>query len=427
MASPGLLTVPPETFGHVADHLPLYAHAPTLRSLALSNRYLFDPVHPLLYRHLNLTFTRDVHRSLEVLLRLRDPGVGLGNEVRALYLTTDRPPMQSADGGRAMTSMTLLKDFISKGKLPFLKRLELFNRGDVGPEVSVSNAGEIKEITAEPWDLNLSSLNLNYSIRKGFSPADRRIDPFLELTFPPLKVLSFHDFSFQKSRGTGLAIQMQFWKRHRLLESLSLSCHGPDNREAREDAMLSQGAPPLSQLLPNLKELFVTPSDLEPFLTLLQQLEFLNVFHIGYTDRPWFSPDTPSLKFPLLKSFTVTELSGRQEDIAYIANASPELEELIWYGVSLRGKTLERLFFDYPRIAPDEDYSPNSAMGHATLTLAKWFPSLNVMGNCVPIAYRGRFHYARIDRDSQGTVTHLEPIRSPRKWSALGREDSPTG
>ncbi|KAH6905953.1 hypothetical protein BKA70DRAFT_1564671 [Coprinopsis sp. MPI-PUGE-AT-0042] len=477
MASPGLLTIPPEIFGHVAGQLPLYATAPTLRSLALSNRYLFDHVHPLLYRHLDLTFSRDVYRSLDVLLRLRDPGAGLGNEVRALYLSFDPHPTRSPAGGRRITSMTLLKDLIRSGKLPFLKRLELFGGNGDGPEVPAlsSAAGlEVQEIEAEPWDLvkdgcpqlcalvvnfynvseqalcgssfwkleSLSSLSLAYESREPSTLAGGRdlvgclaliagrleslsllihgpIEPFLDLTFPSLKELSFH---FQKTRGPDPTISMDFWQRHPFLESLLLFAnYQPDNREVRDSAVLSSYAPALDQLLPNLKQLSVTLDDLESFSALLQQLRTLLV--LGDTDQPWFSPDT-RLSLPHLKSFTV--LRGKREDVAQIVNASPRLEELFWWGVFPRDETLEdfitfliaphsrlqRLFFDYPQIMPDEDYSPNSAMGHATLALAKWFPSLNVMGNCVREAYNGDFYYAQIVRDPQGTVTYLKPIRT---------------
>ncbi|KAH6884313.1 hypothetical protein BKA70DRAFT_1574918 [Coprinopsis sp. MPI-PUGE-AT-0042] len=509
MASPGLLTIPPEIFGHVAGQLPLYATAPTLRSLALSNRYLFDHVHPLLYRHLDLTFSRDVYRSLDVLLRLRDPDAGLGNEVRALYLSFDPHPTRSPAGGRRITSMTLLKDLISSGKLPFLKRLELFGGNGDGPEVPAlsSAAGlEVQEIEAEPcvgktkpvlkatisgvgsdtpystnkpvwvfptWDLvkdgcpqlcalvvnfynvseqalcrssfwkleSLSSLSLTYESREPSTLAGGRdlvgrlaliagrleslsllihgpIEPFLDLTFPSLQELSFH---FQKTRGPDPTISMDFWQRHPFLESLFFANYQPDNREVRDSAVMSSYTPALDQLLPNLKQLSVSPDDLEYFSTLLQQLKTLLV--LGDTDRPWFSPDT-RLSLPHLRSFTV--LVGKREDVAQIVNASPQLEELFWWGVFPRDEALEdfitfliaphsrlqRLFFDYPQIMPDEDYSPNSAMGHATLALVKWFPSLNVMGICVREAYKGDFYYAQIVRDPQGTVTYLKPIRT---------------
>jgi hypothetical protein len=60
----------------------------------------------------------------------------------------------------------------------------------------------------------------------------------------------------------------------------------------------------------------------------------------------WFSPNTLSLGFPLLRSLSV--IGEQEEDIGNIVNASPRLEELFWYAVPLRqGNNLEVWHFPF--------------------------------------------------------------------------------
>ncbi|KAH6903288.1 hypothetical protein BKA70DRAFT_605100 [Coprinopsis sp. MPI-PUGE-AT-0042] len=385
MASPNLLTIPPEIFDHVAAHLPLYATAPTLRSLILSNRHLFIHLHPLLYRHLTLACSPDYryHRSLDVLLRLRNPETCLGHNVRALYLQCQVPTPQASLAGRlTVNSMTLLKDLILNGRLPYLQRLEIVYGYFRTPEITTRlSAVAISEVKAEAWDLvkdgcpelrtltvsgwngistydrsmrnqgvcassfwkveSLSSLTLDCGRLESFKDARKgalvgcltliasrlehldvaingSIEPFLKLTFPSITYLAFRAYTSRETEGFDVAIAMDFWKRHPLLESLSLRFAAVHDWMAQDidSPVFSQDASTFHRLLPNLKHLSITSCD----------------------DWPWHSAGTQTLNLPLLKSLTVT--SDRPEDMAGVVNTSPQLQELFWFAL-FPGRRLE--------------------------------------------------------------------------------------
>ena len=115
-----ILKLPLELFSLIASHLPLYATASTLLSLALTNSAIYDIVHNILYSCLILKNEKDAISVFQKLLTNPD----LGKTVRELHVRSVLS-VATIYGETAFDTVTGLRQVIKAGVLPYLHTLVL--------------------------------------------------------------------------------------------------------------------------------------------------------------------------------------------------------------------------------------------------------------------------------------------------------------
>ncbi|KAH6885606.1 hypothetical protein BKA70DRAFT_1337409, partial [Coprinopsis sp. MPI-PUGE-AT-0042] len=127
-----LTNLPPEVFGQIAAHIPLYTRSKILLSLALTSKEVYHLSLPLLYRDLVLGDNRSIWVAVRELRRQPDKG----KLVRRLYFRSRaRPPEPSTATHGPETTHERDATCLSRiaHSLSFLWSTELRNEGDTVP------------------------------------------------------------------------------------------------------------------------------------------------------------------------------------------------------------------------------------------------------------------------------------------------------
>lgn len=110
----------PELYPIIGNHLPLHATAPTLLSLALTNRYNAEVVLPILNSRLILKSNEE---AIPVLRRLIDDPT-FGSLVRELHVM-----FHELDGSQphdpSLDVLALVQYIVADGRLPYIHTLEM--------------------------------------------------------------------------------------------------------------------------------------------------------------------------------------------------------------------------------------------------------------------------------------------------------------
>ncbi|KAF9531449.1 hypothetical protein CPB83DRAFT_761386 [Crepidotus variabilis] len=381
----------PEIYPIIAKHLPLYATASSLLSLALTNHRISAITLPIIHSRLVLKTEKD---AISILQKLADD-LSFGREVRELHIMTNLSA-ETRESNPPLDVVRRLQDVILKGHLPFINTLNLnLMKGwyfDGSPQYHpIQGFGELRK---EFWlDLREKCPRLRSLALQGF--ADNIDQPWIEdsgcLDMPDLTSIKLHflDFSLKQSAFTKLT-------RH--ISTLAPSLHTLDLQMFGEEATSPSSV--LTLEFPCLRSLsFAFFSNLDAELSMAffarhPSIEYLNLAYNLIEDNPkgsWFTPELPSNFLPHLRHLRARWIDARR--------LAPILHQLIV--LSIHDSVNAQIPYLFREVLP------NGLSNLRSLSIAQW-PFQSTKANAPEGSFwyedeDGTFHQAK-EKDPGRTV-----------------------